>query len=161
MELNVFILLGSNLGDTVGMLKVATTKLEEQVGTVVQASAVYQTAAWGNLHQPDFLNQVLRLRTNLSPHVLLEKILLIEQQMGRKRIERWGARNIDIDLLYYGHVLIDSPTLKVPHPAIAARKFTLVPLAEIAPDFVHPVFKKTNKELLMACVDTLEVKSVM
>ncbi|MFM7856882.1 MAG: 2-amino-4-hydroxy-6-hydroxymethyldihydropteridine diphosphokinase [Flammeovirgaceae bacterium] len=157
MESNVFILLGSNLGDKAALLTEATTTLEAQVGTVLQASAVYQTAAWGNQQQPDFLNQVLRLSTSLTPHVLLEKILLIEEQMGRKRTGRWAARTIDIDLLYYGQEVIDSPNLTLPHPAIADRKFTLIPLAEIAPDFVHPIFKKTNKALLIACVDTLEV----
>ena len=121
-------------------------------------SAVYETAAWGITEQPDFWNQVVVLETDLQPEPLLKAILAIEQSLGRERDLRWGARTLDVDILYYNEQIIETPALSVPHPQIANRRFTLAPLAEIAPDFVHPVLKITQLQLLDACTDPLPVR---
>lgn len=158
MESNVFLLLGANLGDRVQQLRVAAAEIDNTVGEVLQKSSLYQTAAWGKQSQPDFYNQVLRVQTQLTAERLLEEILLIEQKLGRKRNEKWGARTIDIDILYFGCTVVNLPHLTIPHPAISKRRFTLVPLAEISPAFVHPVLQQTNEALLQACDDSLGVE---
>jgi 2-amino-4-hydroxy-6-hydroxymethyldihydropteridine diphosphokinase len=109
-------------------------------------------------NQNDYLNQVIEIRTQLPPLELLEKILNIEQRLGRKRLIRWGSRTIDIDLLYYGHLCLDIPKLILPHPHIPERRFVLVPMVEIAPDFVHPVLQKKQSDLLQVCPDNGKVE---
>lgn len=160
MESNVFLLLGTNLGDRLQYLNAATLQIEARVGKVLQKSAVYATAAWGLPSQPDFYNQVLRIQTDLSTNKLLHEILAIEHKLGRVRAEKWGARTIDIDILYFGGDVITEKELAVPHPAIAYRRFTLVPLVEISPKFIHPLLAKTNEVLLQECDDTLSVQRV-
>jgi 2-amino-4-hydroxy-6-hydroxymethyldihydropteridine diphosphokinase len=153
----VFLLTGSNLGDSAQHLRQAAHYIAAQCGVVVRQSAVYQTAAWGKEDQQDFLNQVLQIDTTLSAEALLAKVLAIEQNMGRVRKEKWGERLIDIDLLYFHQQIISEPHLQIPHPGIALRRFVLEPLTEIAPDFIHPVLLKNNRELLASCTDTLAV----
>jgi 2-amino-4-hydroxy-6-hydroxymethyldihydropteridine diphosphokinase len=160
MEEQVFLLLGSNEGDRLINLHVVKDEIKKSVGLVVEESAIYQTAAWGKTDQPDFYNQVLLLQTTMSPEALLLHLQQIEKKLGRERKEKWGARIIDIDILYFGKTVLNTPDLLIPHPAIALRRFTLVPLVEIAPHFVHPVLKKTNLVLLQECVDVLAVKRV-
>ena len=143
-----YLLLGANLGDRVTTLRRAVDLIAERVGTVVQQSAVYETAPWGVTDQPTFLNQVIAVQTDVSPEETLVRTQAIEQELGRVRHEKWGARLIDIDILYYDKLVLHSATLMVPHPYLHERRFTLVPLAEIAPDFVHPVLHKTTYELL-------------
>lgn len=160
MEKDVFLLLGSNQGDRGRLLQRATAEMNMKIGAVLQKSSVYQTAAWGMPLQPDFYNQVLRVETRLTAGQLLEAIFSIERALGRVRTARWSPRTIDIDILYFGGSVIDRADLAIPHPAIAKRRFTLVPLAEISPDFIHPVLQKTNAALLQECDDPLAVKRV-
>lgn len=149
---------GANLGDRLANLKRAQDLIALRVGPVEAASRVYRTEAWGLSDQPAFLNQVLKVRTALAPEALLETVLGIERQMGRERRVRWGARLIDIDILFYDDLIIDSGTLTVPHPFIGQRRFVLAPLAEIAPAWRHPQLGKTVEELLAGTSDPLGVE---
>ncbi|MDR6807749.1 2-amino-4-hydroxy-6-hydroxymethyldihydropteridine diphosphokinase [Dyadobacter sp. BE34] len=153
----VFLLLGSNLGDRPQVLAAAREAIAEQAGSITNQSAIYETAPWGITDQPAFLNQVLEITTSLLPEDLLRIILNIEHDLGRVRYERWGARVIDIDILYFGQTVMDSARLTLPHPRIQDRRFVLAPLAEIAPDFIHPLFQKTSSQLLEQCPDTSAV----
>ena len=128
--------------------------------TVVRCSSVYATEAWGKTDQPQFLNQVIEVDTKLDPHALLDKILATEKILGRSRKERWGPRTIDIDILLYGNHVLNTPSLRVPHPELQNRKFTLAPLREIAPDLVHPTLNKTVAELDDTCPDPLKATKV-
>ena len=157
----VFLLLGTNLGDRARNLLVARELLEITVGKIIQRSSTYETAAWGKTDQSDFLNEVIEAATIKTPHELLSTIHEVESQMGRLREEKWGPRIIDIDLLLYSDCIIESENLTVPHPALHLRRFTLTPLAEIARDFVHPIFQKTIGELLSQCDDQLPVTKVL
>ena len=150
-------LLGSNLGLPAAHLEVARQHLRTRVGRVLRASHIYRTAAWGQEQQPDFLNQVLVLQTALAPVPLLEALLQIEQDMGRQRQEKWGPRLIDIDLLYYHQQQVNLPQLQVPHPFIAQRRFTLVPLVQLAPQALHPMLGLSHEALLAQCPDPLPV----
>ena len=153
-----YLLLGSNLGIREAYLHQARQRLAATVGAMTQHSAIYETAAWGLEDQQSFLNQVLEVQTDLNPLDLLGQIHGIETELGRVREERWGARVIDIDILFYGDLVLQTQRLTIPHPELPNRRFTLVPLAEIAPNFRHPVLKKTITELLTQCPDKLLVK---
>jgi 2-amino-4-hydroxy-6-hydroxymethyldihydropteridine diphosphokinase len=153
----IFLLLGSNLGDRHKNLQTARELIEAQIGPVVKSSGTYQTAAWGNTNQPAFYNVVLEVSTTDSPEELLTHALAIEQQLGRQRLEHWGPRVIDIDILLFGDKIVQTEHLTIPHPQMTNRRFTLMPLAEIAGEVMHPVRKKNIQELLLLCPDTLEV----
>ena len=153
-----YLLTGGNLGDRVANLRLALERVNEQCGPVVAASLMYETEAWGKDDQPLFLNQALRIETLLTPRQLLRKVLKIEKVLGRVREEKYGPRVIDIDLLLFNQEVHRYPLLKLPHPELANRRFALTPLAEIAAEVMHPVLKKTIKELLWECKDGLEVK---
>jgi 2-amino-4-hydroxy-6-hydroxymethyldihydropteridine diphosphokinase len=153
----VFLLLGSNLPDRQKNLESALRLLNERVGEVVSVSAVYKTAAWGITSQPDFYNQAVEIGTPLSPEVLMEECLRIETELGRQRLEKWGERIIDIDILFYDSISINTEALHIPHPQIPYRRFTLVPLAEIAAEYEHPFMEKTIQQLLDVCPDKLDV----
>jgi 2-amino-4-hydroxy-6-hydroxymethyldihydropteridine diphosphokinase len=151
------LLLGSNLGDSRHHLRDALRRLAA-CGQIRKESSVYRSAAWGNISQPDFLNMTIDLQTELAPKALLTEILTIETSMGRKRTEKWGPRLIDIDILLFDDDIVNSSNLVIPHPEMHNRRFTLVPLAEIAPDLVHPVLKKSINQLLLECIDPLAVQ---
>lgn len=156
----LYLLLGANLNDRADTLRRAADLIGERIGPVVKQSRLYETAPWGLTNQPAFLNQVLAADTTLEPEAVLAQTQAIEQQLGRVRREKWGARVIDVDILYYNDLLRDSEMLTIPHPYLHQRRFTLVPLAEIAPDFVHPLLKKTTVELLAECADTAQALPV-
>jgi len=160
-EVIAYLLLGGNLGDRAAYLQQAQLALAVSAGPIVAASAYYETAAWGVEDQPAFLNQALAVRTALPPIALLAACQAAEQQAGRERRQRWGARTLDVDILLYGQEIIASPTLMVPHPALPARRFALVPLADIAPQLLHPQLHQTVAELLASCPDPLEVVRVL
>lgn len=132
--------------------------ISEKVGPILKQSSLYETAAWGITDQPDFLNQVLLVESVLSPIELLDAIQWIENKMGRVRERKWGERLIDIDILFYENEIINTPRLQIPHPGIPDRNFVLVPLCEIAADFVHPSFQKSIESLSLACSDLLAVQ---
>jgi 2-amino-4-hydroxy-6-hydroxymethyldihydropteridine diphosphokinase len=154
----IFLLLGTNLGDRSQNLADAVSSLARKAGPLVRESAVYQTAAWGKTDQPWFLNQAIELATTLDPFRLLSTILDLEMQLGRERIEKWGERRIDIDILLYNNQLIHTRDLIVPHPQLEHRRFALTPLAEIAGNVVHPRLGKKISELLADCPDQLAVE---
>ena len=153
-----YLLLGSNLGNRKKYIASAISEIEAKLGSVSQRSSLYQTASWGKHDQPDFINQVIELKTSLEPKDLLSGILGIEADFGRKRIEKWGSRTIDIDILLYDDQIVNEPELIIPHPYLAFRRFCLMPLCEIAPEFIHPVLKKNIQELLFELSDDLLVK---
>jgi 2-amino-4-hydroxy-6-hydroxymethyldihydropteridine diphosphokinase len=157
---NVFLLLGSNLGDRKLFLQQAILHIAYDIAPTQKISSVYETQSWGKTDEPDYLNMVVELETELSAQTILDKILAIEQVMGRVREEKWGSRIIDIDILYYNDAIINEPGLHVPHPQLHNRRFTLEPLAEIAPDFIHPVLKKNNLWLKNELKDSLIVKKL-
>ena len=156
----VYLLLGSNLGNSKEQLLLATKFIEEAIGELKKSSSFYSTAAWGNTDQPDFLNQIIEIETTLTPLPLLKEILLIEKKMGRVRTVKNAARIIDIDILFFNNEIIKKKNLTIPHPEIQNRRFVLIPLAEIAVSLVHPQLKKTAKELLNICPDTLNVQKI-
>ena len=143
----VYLSLGSNLGDRQVQLQDALAKLAA-VGRVVATSSFYETEPVEFTQQPWFLNCAIALETNKTPEQLMAAILRIEEEMGRRRVQKKGPRSIDIDILLFGDTIINHPELTIPHPAIQQRRFVLEPLAEIAPELLHPVLKKTIGELL-------------
>ncbi|WP_421877829.1 2-amino-4-hydroxy-6-hydroxymethyldihydropteridine diphosphokinase [Marinoscillum sp.] len=151
----IYLLLGSNLGDRLQNLRQAASILEAHEMTITDYSSVYESAPWGNEDQPWFLNMVLRIDTIHSSEKLLECCLDTEIQMGRKRHKKWGERIIDVDILYYDNLTQESDELTIPHPGIPLRKFTLMPLVEIAPNEMHPLLNQTNAQLLEICPDQL------
>ena len=144
----LFLGTGTNLGDRKKNLFLALQLIEKQIGRVNSQSGIYETKAWGKTDQPDFLNQALEVYTPQTPQEVLENCLNIEQQMGRIRIEKWGTRLIDVDILFYDDLILKQPNLIIPHPFIQDRSFVLKPLEEIAPDFVHPVLERSIQNLL-------------
>lgn len=156
----IYILLGANLRDPITQLEQARELLKQKLGNLVKESSIYQSEAWGVEDQPVFLNQVLLIETDKSADESLLICQNIENELGRVRKEKWGARLIDIDILYFNSEIIDKPLLKIPHPYIQDRKFTLQPLCEIANSYKHPKLNLTNEQLLLICKDNLEVVKI-
>ncbi len=151
--------IGSNLGERENNLSTAIIRISEETGIIVAASSVYETEPWGFSTDRLFLNMVLKVETFREPQALLEALLHIERSMGRIRDrDKYSSRIIDIDILFYEDIIIARNDLIIPHPHLHERRFVLEPLAEIAPDFVHPVYKKIISYLLESCDDTCIVR---
>ena len=144
----VFFSIGSNLGNKEENCLRAIEALKAEGVKILRVSGMYYTKAWGYEEQPDFVNMAVEGKTEIPPMELLLRIKAIEKALGREETFRWGPRVVDIDILFYGDLVIDWPDLKVPHPYIPEREFVLLPMAEIAPDFVHPLLNKDMKTLL-------------
>lgn len=147
MNHTVYIALGTNLGERLSNLSAAIAALAPKV-TVLAESYIYETPPWGYENQPAFLNKVIKAETGLEPGSLLEYLKQIEVGLGREKSVRWGPRLIDLDILFYDNLIIDTPPLVIPHPRLQERAFVLVPLADIASEFMHPIFRKSVKEFL-------------
>jgi 2-amino-4-hydroxy-6-hydroxymethyldihydropteridine diphosphokinase len=160
MEIS-YILTGGNLGDRAANLSHAADLLGIRAGRILRRSSCYETAAWGIEEQPEFLNQVLEIETTMDPASLLDTLLEIEREMGRIRGEKFGPRTIDLDILFYGDMIIRTNDLEVPHPRMAERRFVLEPLCELIRDRKHPVTRQTIREMLLACTDPLEVRRII
>jgi len=156
-----YLLTGGNEGDRFLNMQQARTNIEHICGQLLLVSSLYETAPWGNADQADFLNQVLLVETKLSPQELLRSIFFIEEKGGRKRTVKNAPRTIDIDILFYNHLVLEEPGLTIPHPRIADRRFVLEPLNEISPDYLHPVLGKSIRQLLEECTDELAVKKII
>lgn len=156
------LLLGGNSENSGLLLEHAGALLQEEAGSISARSALYKSPPWGFEHERWFMNQVLVLNSRLAPLELLEKAEEIEQRLGRNKKTRDGyeARPIDIDILFIDRTIINSPRLTVPHPRLHLRRFTLEPLNELMPDYIHPVFNKTVSALLEACPDQSEVQRI-
>ena len=150
--------LGSNEGNRLRHIQNAMKLIERKIGRKATQSSIYETEAWGIKEQPDFLNVVVKIESHLEPHPLLKRINEIEDELGRTRIEKWGSRIIDIDILFCENELINDAKLTIPHPYLEKRNFVLVPLNEIEPDFVHPIINKKISVLLKESKDTCKVK---
>lgn len=150
----VILLLGTNLGDREKHLDDARGQLKDLIGPIKRQSPVYQTEPWGLNTQPDFLNQLIFVETDLPPQKVLKCILIIEQKIGRIRSrERYASRIIDIDIIFYKNLILNTDDLIIPHPQLHKRRFVLVPLADMIPEFIHPVIGKSMEQLLKECSD--------
>ncbi len=149
--------LGSNLGEPYRFLQNALEYLGAEYGKNVLISPVYQTSPWGMKEQPDFLNMAVAYETGLPVRDIFREIKAIETQVGRKPGQKWHAREIDIDIVFYGDQVVKENDLEIPHPKMSERLFVLKPLDDIIPNFNHPVLHKKVHELLLECSDTLEI----
>lgn len=154
----VYLGLGSNKGERISYIEKAIEEISGLPETkMFVRSGIYETEPWGNIEQEDYLNSVIGIQTELNAEDLLKELKRIEKLIGRKENKKWSEREIDIDLLFYGNEIIDKDHMKVPHGQIENRRFVLVPMNEIAPGFMHPVFKKSISQLLEDTTDKLKV----
>jgi 2-amino-4-hydroxy-6-hydroxymethyldihydropteridine diphosphokinase len=149
-EHTVYLALGSNLGDRLANLKQAIAALTPQMD-VKAKSPVYETPPWGYENQPKFLNQVIQATTYLEPEPLLKHLKRLEVALGRKASVPNGPRSIDMDILFYDDLILNKPSLIIPHPRLHERPFVLLPLMDLAPDIVHPVRKQSVRDMAALC----------
>ena len=154
---HVYLMIGGNIGNRLANLENAGNSIDIKCGPIQKQSAIYETEAWGMKDQPAFYNQALCIETALDPQNLMAMLLAIEVSMGRERLIPLGPRTIDLDIIYFNQTIMDIPGLIIPHPRLALRNFVLAPLVEIAPDFVHPILKKTNFQLYKESTDSAVV----
>jgi len=158
----LFLLLGGNLGNKERIFSTARKRLGEELGALIQTSSVFETEPWGFDSDDMFWNQVLVIETSLTPEQVLECTKDIETELGRvRKAARYSSRLIDIDLLFYDDMVLHEPGLELPHPRMIDRRFVLEPLAEVAAELVHPVFKRNIVSLLEECSDHLQVKRLI
>ena len=159
--IKLYILVGGNLGDKQLIFSEARAMLSQQVGTITNQSAIYETEPWGFESTDIFWNQAIEISTDLSPEEVLPQTQQIEQALGRiRKANQYNSRTIDIDILFYDDQIIQTKNLVVPHPRIQERKFALAPLSEINPELIHPIFLKNIQQLLEECTDPLKVEKV-
>jgi 2-amino-4-hydroxy-6-hydroxymethyldihydropteridine diphosphokinase len=147
MKHTVYIALGTNLGDRLTNLHTAISSLLPEINVLAE-SHVYETPPWGYEDQPTFLNMVIKAETNLEPEPLLTYLKQLEVELGREQNFRWGPRLIDLDILFYDDLVINTPPLIIPHPRLYERAFVLVPLVDVAPELIHPVLQRSVSQLL-------------
>jgi len=153
--------IGSNLGNREENLNTAITRIGEMAGNILSVSSVYETEPWGFQSENKFLNMVVSIESVLGPRALLQTLLKIEESMGRQRTSvNFSSRIIDLDILFYNSLVKEEQGLIIPHPHIQDRRFVLIPMAEIAPDFIHPVFNESIVTLLKSCSDNSSVISL-
>jgi 2-amino-4-hydroxy-6-hydroxymethyldihydropteridine diphosphokinase len=154
----VYFVVGGNLGDRLQFLERTKNLIAERVGFILRTSSIYESQPWGFDHEQNFLNQVVVVDTQLSPAAILLEISFIEGVLGRERVSSgYGPRTVDIDILFYDQQVIFSPSLIIPHRYLHSRLFVLTPLVDVAPDFIHPLFSVTIRELLSTCDDLTKV----
>ncbi|MFN6038108.1 MAG: 2-amino-4-hydroxy-6-hydroxymethyldihydropteridine diphosphokinase [Bacteroidota bacterium] len=156
-----YLILGGNLGDRIKNISLAENLLHKSGIKISSSSAVYQTAPWRMQNCPDFYNKVLKVETLFNPEALLKVCLDVEVDFGRiRRADAYLSREMDVDILFYENLILNTPLLSLPHPKLHLRKFVLIPLNEISPDLIHPVFNKSIRQLLSQCEDNLRVTKV-
>lgn len=155
----LYLLLGGNLGDKAKIFANALELINQRVGEVLERSSVYETEPWGFESDDFFWNQAILVETTLNPTDCLNTIQQIEKEVGRvRKDQQYVSRIIDIDILFYNDLVRDTELLEIPHPRMIDRNFVLIPMNEIAPDLIHPVFQKTISELMKDCNDDLKVE---
>ena len=154
----IFLQLGSNMGEREAYLQNAIALIAEEIGAIQKKSKVYESVPWGVENQNNYLNQVIQIKSVCSAEEVLEKVLEIEDKIGRIRNEKWGERIIDIDILFFNDLIVEKEGICIPHIHLQSRKFVLIPLNEIAPNFIHPKYNKTISKLLIHCKDIESVE---
>ncbi|KPK88223.1 MAG: hypothetical protein AMS27_00265 [Bacteroides sp. SM23_62_1] len=156
---SVYLLIGGNLGNRIKLLEEAREMIARSTGTITRISSIYETEPWGFIHKRYFLNQCLKVKTSLPPYDILKSIKNIEVHFDRRKNSgTYKSRRMDIDILFYDNIILHEEDLQIPHPLLQERRFVLVPLVEIQPDFIHPVLNKSVRELLSQCSDNKIVK---
>jgi len=149
----VYFSIGSNKGNRSGLINEAIDKIDIIIGKVVLKSSIYETKSWG-FNSNNFYNICILLESTLTPELILNKILTIEKDMGRlKTTDQYSDRCIDIDILFFDNMIVNSKSLEIPHPRIQLRKFVLTPMLELTPDLIHPILNKSIRQLELECVD--------